>query len=260
MSFFMRNLHPVTRQWVFNIGINGGSIDRATINLVDRLVTRPLANSGLLSQMIRLNVCVGSLKASFVPLVNNNGGAVIDINNGFVESDYAQKSGWTTNGTKYLDTTYIPSTTLGMGIYIRQYVAASYAQLMGAANTANTVNYKFGTIAFATNNPTVMLGGVTEINSTTFTMTGLLSTSRVSTTLLTLYSRGVNKATNTTSTAISTTNTSIYVFKNNSTANLPVGNGTNFSGYHIDSGLNDSDSLKFAQIIQTFNAALNRQV
>lgn len=254
--------HAIVEDWEARIITNGGTVSEGTLDAADDFVNS-LDADGILSAMLRVNLCAGDdLAASLTPLINT-AGATSDTGTSMTGSDYAENLGWLSDGsTNYIDTGYTPSgATGGLGAYVRTALTSN-ASVIGCRNGGFSQYY---IITYASSGTwSCRWGGalVTVITDASPSEAGFYYISRTTSTNASSYFDGTFQNSETTSTTPAGPSASVYVLCRNGggSAGEFTQNTTRVSGYVIDTGLGSTGAADLYTAIQAFNAALGRSV
>lgn len=271
-SSLLQSLRPQTIQYRKNIAAAGGTITNETLFIVDRFLVRALESSGLDTAMNQLAPCVGNnLAASQTLLYSKSIYSILTPN--MNDSDFSQSTGWVTNGTnKYISTLFLPggsSTNQGMGCYLRTAQPSNTTGrcLIGTQNSGATIVNRIamnrGNGGSSTAGSIQGAYGDGSNNAIGSSLSeGFYNVSRTGSSTCRLFKNGVQIGSTTTMGPFTDPGFTLNVMclNNAGVTALFLNPSSSVSGYHIDTGLSVSDSLKFYQIIQNFNQALGRAV
>jgi hypothetical protein len=276
--------HRDVTDWLYNIGLNGGSASTSTIAALN-IFCNSIESAGLRNKFYRLNLfCGNNLASCLVPLyrgpspLSTQFGNTIDTNFNFVSADYNEtgaSAGLQGNGTgsptflgtKYLDTGLQPAT---IGLY-----SGHLATFVHNVNTTTSQQHTWMGIRDNTNpgqrwwmdyRTTYVFGDYSGSTSSSFTPqngNGLYVVNRQTLNLLQFFygssQLGSNITTNIASSAV-TRARNFFIFALNTDGLAGSHSGFRQSMYSIGLGMTPQQVQSFNTILQTFQTALNRNV
>lgn len=275
--------HADAVDWEARVRANGGTASVETLQAVSNFCTE-IATAGIRSKLFRVNLfCGDNLQACLVPLYTSPttgsapvGGYAVDLNTGFLNSDYMEKGigtgGLRGNGVaaKKLSTNLYPhdistgAETGHLGMYtppLRLYTTSGIKldTPVSAVNSTATNRFLFDWRGTGGANGLIASWGLntSATQPTIFSpVAGLILCDRSSTTRLDLYRQGVSVANNTAAQPTYTSSSSFEIFSNkmqNYTSN-PL------FGYTLGSSLTAAEHVAYSAAWNTFQAALSRSV
>ena len=272
------------QDWIDRVYGNGGSVSSATAAAVNDFCNA-IDSAGIRDRFYRLNLFCGGtsgttagLAACLTPLYTGptplgiKYGNATDTNVGpFVVGDYAENAGLTGNGSsKYLNTGL---TVSNIGTAANGHMAVYHGLSSGAnsnryymgANDATTSNrFYLGTDAFSTASVFGSYGATQNASQTLAAQghgpAGHRILSRESDSLLTHYHNGSVVATNTTTITPAVSTAAFAVFAANRNGTVDRFHNSWIAAYSIGLGLNSTQAANYRTIMQTFQAALGRNV
>lgn len=259
-----QTLQPETFDWVRRVKAIGGTVTTSTINAVNAFVIAAKLG-GWLGVFRRLNLCCGDFIATLVPLIIRNG-AVVDTPVGLTSSDYAESTGWVSNGACHIATgDVLPLGQSGLSAYVRTLptVNGTGRSLIGArtasSNAVEEIGFNAGGTpsrvrSFLGSNVPQIVDGAQSV--------GLWHTTRPASGVMQLYRNGVDMAGGTATAPTVPTLFEQYVLATNQadTRYNPTQAGQAVSAYSIDNGMTPAQAADFYSAMQAFQVALQRQV
>jgi hypothetical protein len=282
VSFAPKVSNADARDWISRVYANGGMVSAATAAAVNTLCDS-LDAASLRDRFYRLNLFCGSnLNAALVPLYRGPSlggtqyGNTTDTNNAFVGfgTDYAETGaggGLLGNGTsKYLNTGL---TVSNIGTASSGHMSAYHGLSSGVnanryylgANDASTSNrFYFGTDSFSTATVFGSYGAVQNaaqsLASNGHGPAGHRILSRETDSSLTHYHNGSVVATNTTPITPAVSTAAFAVFAANRNGTVDRFHNSWIAAYSIGLGFNSAQAAAYRDIMQTFQAAMGRNV
>lgn len=257
--------------WRRRVRANGGSISIDTLWRVSRFAKNLKANS-LWNKFVRINVCAGNqLAASVVPLIT--GGSANDSAVAMTSTDYAERTGWITDGsTKYIYTHHtIGGGAGGIAVYLRtpQTSNSTGYELMGS-NTASG-SFRLAANRDASGNSLAgWLGGrygAPDSRMAAADLTGvspgLYHTCRRTTIDLETYRNGISLDTETASVGLGSGDSqpiTVMALNNSTVIQNYLLNGSAVSAYSIDSSMTAAEASAYYKCMQQFQTAMGRGV
>ena len=280
-------VHPEAAAWAARVVSNGGTVSGTTLSAVSKFCAS-IASAGISDRFYRLNLFCGSnLNAALVPLYRGPSlggtqyGGTTDTNNAFVGvgTDYAEtgaSGGLTGNGTsKYLNTTLAPS---DLPSYTSAHVAVYHSQPSGTNQTRAWISCRDTAAAsqvylsngfFSTSAVFGQYMGNATANfntggSQTGAAGGFRVVSRTAVDRLDNYYNAVSQANSTTNitggiTGVTSTRP-FFVFANNNQGTADSFMNGRVMAYSIGLGLSQAQVDAYNAAMQTFQAALTRNV
>jgi hypothetical protein len=273
--------HPEAQVWRNAVIANGGTVSGSTLNAVSRFC-RSIDAAGIRDRFYRLNLFCGnsdaSLNAVRTPLYRGPSlagtqyGNTTDTNNNFVEGDYAEtgsSGGLLGNGSSKrlatgLNATILPDTTTSGHLSV--YAAGTYTSgiAIGVYTSVSTPSF---TVTFTMEIQLLSTGGAnTFINTNanaaapTASSPQFFVVSRTSSTSAFGYTNGTAGTENTTTATNTAPANQFLVFARNQNNFPSVYFAQRLRAYSIGEGMTGSQVAAFNNAMQTFQAALGRNV
>ena len=248
-----------------NAVVNEGGTINGTISVAVDTLFRSLKSEGIYNKLLVMYPFVGGVANSH----SLNALSPTNLNTYYI----GWTAGWThnvsgashTNGAYYGNTNFVPSTNLSsvessMGYYISTSPQVGDGYVMGAYNSGSqwwSANYQFPSNQFFT----IHFEGLLYFESLT-KLEGFTQTSTSTTNRYQRFSNSIQTVTGTTTAAGTRPTVSIYLGNLNLNGNAHKTNDyspiINFA--YIGNYLTATELGKFADIVQTFQTTLNRQV
>ncbi len=229
---------------------NSGIINTQDL-LSHEIFVQSLKEDGIWDKLFEVGTYAGdNLNAALVKLKAGVGTSRFLVNNNFVSADYGRTMGLQGNGTtKYLKTGFIPSLIMtkndtSLGVYNASSVAAVGS--MGTYSSSGTTvfdlfyPYSDSTLYVDMYDATVGAGRITSLitNNVKF---GLISASRISSTLLSLYKRGIFLTSGVGAVTGNLPATEMYLFARNDSGSAAFFSSYRDTFYFFGKGLTDAE-------------------
>lgn len=278
-----QNQHPEAADWANRVRTNGGSVSGSTLLAVSRFC-RAIDAAGIRDRFYRLNLFCGnsdaSLNAVRTPLFRGPSlsgtqfGNATDVNVNFVQGDYAEtgaSGGLLGNGTsKYLQTGLSPAdiSPAFPGCHLAAYK-------MTATNSGALLGSRFSHSTDASQSQAYELGGggnivgaIVGLNPSPGTHDSLVGAMRQSSTNAFSFRNDQKSAATTISVTPAGTPLPFAVFCRSfvvaasapSTYSPNLYTNQRLGAYSIGAGMTDGQLAAYATAMQTFQAALSRNV
>lgn len=251
--------------WVQRVAAAGGTVSESARSAVAAFVASAKAG-GWWSTLRRLNLCVGDFAASLVPLVNDLG-APVDTPVDMTAANYAESTGWVSNGACHIATGAImPLGASGLSAYVRSAPTSNGTgrSLLGSRNGPSSaveeISYNGGGTPSRVR---AFLGSTVPQLVDSANLPGLWHVTRpLSSGVLNLYLGGVAQAAGSATAPTAVSGFGVYVMAVNQvdTRYNVAQSGQQFAAYAIDSGMTPAQVADYYAAMQAFQTAMGRAV
>ncbi len=250
-------LEQDTYLWAFKtVKNNAGSVSAQTIMRANGFIRAILP---IRSKLLRVGLDVGNNLAACLSPVINDVGTATDANNGFAESDFAEATGLTGDGTKYTAPGFLMSSmgtvdSTHLGIYVRTKTGTNGGNI-GTYDGTNVDYYSYqGGTGFGN-----MHGAATGV-STVDGGVGHYVVSRNASNDLQLYKNAVSVSSQASPGGVRVSTQNVFIHAYNAVGTAAGKQSGASAGYSAGTGLSAANVLLLYNAFQAFNTLYSRQV